>query len=233
MPPSLSRPLSFLIHSKTGGVALFIVDWLKSLHEKGLVRFSVNSCRWEFDHYKISHEKIPGDIVEHLGERIKRLPESVQAGLEIAACLGTSFDIETFTKAQTSSRLELDDFLTTVVEGGFIQEHYSAPGQYTWNHDKIREAAYGLIPSEKLKPLHLLIGTRLFLKTNPDEVHHIIHDIARNMNIGKEHLGERDQRIELAHVSCMSTLSIFCDAETQSSFFPSRTAESTCRGKIY
>ena len=200
MPPSLSQPLSSLIHSKTGGVTLFIIDWLKSLHEKGLIRFSLSTCKWEFDHYKISDENIPSDIVEHLGERIKRLPEPVQVGLEVAACLGTTFDLESFTKAHSSNGLELNDFLTTAVEGGFIQEHYSAPGQYTWNHDKIREAAYTLIPSDKRKPLHLLVGTRLFLKTKPDEMHHIIHDIVRNMNIGKDYLTDKDQRTELAQV---------------------------------
>ena len=172
MPPSLSQPLSSLIHSKTGGVILFVTNFLKSLHEKGLVRYSLATCRWTFDYYTIRDEKIPSDIVKHLAERISRLPQSVQTRLQIASCLGSTFELGTFKRTQ-SNLLEIDDFISTVTEGGFMHPNFPAAGQYTWAHDQIKLAAYSLIPSNAREKTHLLIGTgtRMFMNTSTSQVH--------------------------------------------------------------
>jgi predicted ATPase len=200
MPPSLSQPLSSLIHSKTGGVILFVNNFLKSLHETGLIRFSRDTWRWEFDLYKIRDEKLPSDIVTHLAERIMRLPENVQMGLQIASCLGLTFWLETFKKVHDVDSLAMEDFLITVTNGGFIQENFPTKGQYTWGHDQLKLAAYSLIPPDKNEPLHLVIGTRMYMKTPSDQLHLFVHDIVRNMNLGVRLLRDIRQRTELARV---------------------------------
>jgi predicted ATPase len=143
-----------------------------------LIRFSLATCRWEYDLHAISEEKIPSDIIKHVAERILRLSESFQLGLQVAACLGSAFEFETFRKVYSGSALELDDFLSTVTDGGFIQE--TCPGQYTWSHDQIQQAAYSLISSDKLRPMHLLIGIKLYRYTESNELHRVIHDIVKN-----------------------------------------------------
>ena len=130
-----------------------------------------------------------------------RLPESLQMGLQIAAILGSSFDVENLAKAHPVSPLELDRFLSTVVDGGFLLENYPTRGLYSWNHDKLREAAYSLISPEQRDSLHLLIGTRIFLKTESNKIHHVIHDIVKNMNRGAFLLSDSSQKIKLAEVS--------------------------------
>lgn len=127
------------------------------------------------------------------------LSESVQLGLQVAACLGSAFEFETFRKVYSGSALELDDFLSTVTDGGFIQE--TSPGQYTWSHDQIQQAAYSLISSDKLRPMNLLIGIKLYCYTESNELHRVIHDIVKNMNHGIAHIERPEQRLELAQVS--------------------------------
>ena len=46
LPPRLCHPLSTLVHNKTGGIALWVLDFLKSLNEEGLLWFNFSSRRW-------------------------------------------------------------------------------------------------------------------------------------------------------------------------------------------
>jgi predicted ATPase len=112
------------------------------------------------------------------------LTEHFSQGLQIAACLGPTFDSDSFAKADSNSGLSPDDFFHMVTESGFIQEQESAPGHYTWCHEKVREAAYSLIPVRLLESLHLLVGTRIYIKTKEEQIADKIFVIVRNMNMG-------------------------------------------------
>lgn len=46
LPPRLSHSLSAVVYSKTGGIALFVLKFLKSLNTDGLLWFSLTSRRW-------------------------------------------------------------------------------------------------------------------------------------------------------------------------------------------
>lgn len=46
LPPRLCLPLSTMIHNKTRGIALWVLDFLKSLNEEGLLWFNFSSRRW-------------------------------------------------------------------------------------------------------------------------------------------------------------------------------------------
>ena len=46
LPPRLCQPLSTSIRSKTGGIALFVMNFLKSLNEENLLWFDSSSRRW-------------------------------------------------------------------------------------------------------------------------------------------------------------------------------------------
>ena len=142
------------------GIILFIIQFIKTLQEIGCIRFGLSSSRWEFDIAAIGQLQLSEDIVDHLAERIMRLPKSVQLGLQIAACIGSTFDLRTFEMADSNSGLSASDFLYIVTESGFIQEQDDDPGHYVWSHDQLREAAYKLIPLHALEKLHLLVGTR-------------------------------------------------------------------------
>ena len=85
---SLCESLSELVHRKTGGFILFCTNFLKSLHEEGMLRFSMSSRKWEYSLNDIRQRKIEADVVKHLSERMARLPNNVQSLLKISACLG-------------------------------------------------------------------------------------------------------------------------------------------------
>lgn len=66
LPPSLSWPLSTVVHKKTGGIILFILMFLASLNDDGDLRFNMSNRRWVFDLCAIELKDIHGDVVSHM-----------------------------------------------------------------------------------------------------------------------------------------------------------------------
>lgn len=156
MPPTVIEPLSWVAQNKTGGLILFVTNFLQSLHKERLIYFNPTTLRWEFDLIKIAQKELPVDIVKFLREKIMCLPKEVQAGLNIAACLGSTFDLAVLQKAHRSPDNVVEDSLTLAVENEFVQE--LAPTHFTWSHDQLQEAAYLVIPMNKQETMHMLIG---------------------------------------------------------------------------
>ena len=70
IPPSLCWPLSDVVHSKTGGVILFILRFLASLNDDGDLWFNMSARRWMYNLEEIRLKEIHGDVVSHMTEVI-------------------------------------------------------------------------------------------------------------------------------------------------------------------
>ena len=68
-------------------------------------------------------------------------------------------------------------------------------------HDQIQRAAYELIPISKRESFHLLIGSRLLMKTSPTEMEHMLFFIVDNMNRGSNLIHDPDRRWEVAQLN--------------------------------
>ena len=68
MPPSLCRPLSNVVHSKTGGIIMFVLRFLASLNDERDLWFSMSSRRWMYNLEEIRLKEIHGDVVSHMTE---------------------------------------------------------------------------------------------------------------------------------------------------------------------
>lgn len=73
LPHSLCRPLSDVVHSKTGGVILFILRFLASLDNDGDLWFSMTKRRWMYDLEQIRQKEIHNDVVTHMTEVLLHL----------------------------------------------------------------------------------------------------------------------------------------------------------------
>ena len=202
MPPTTVKPLSDAIYKKTGGMILFAINLLKTLHDARLVTFNLTTLRWEFDLDRIIETDVSSDIVKFLSDQISCLPTPIQAGLRIASCLGSSFNSSVFQRASKSSDDETGSFISFVVEHGYLQE--LSPDQFTWSHDQVYQAAYSLTPPDMRDSTHLLVGTRIYLSAKNDEIYGLIHEIARNMNFGIHLLESQEQRIDLAELNLLA-----------------------------
>ena len=68
MPPSLTRSLSTVVHSKTGGIIMFVLRFVASLNDEGDLWYSMSNRRWMYQIEDISVKEIHGDVVSHMTE---------------------------------------------------------------------------------------------------------------------------------------------------------------------
>lgn len=193
LPPSLSMPLSTIVHAKTGGSPLFCVNFLRD----GMVRFNLHTRRWEYDIKSILMKETPPSVVQYMKGQMAKLPQSYCLVLKLAACLGDHFDQDTFLKAKIKSDCDLEKILPCVIKIGFLHEVSS--GKYMWGHDQFRQAAYELIPENVRAQFHLLIGTRLLMNRCTNEVQNgaILFDILSHINKGITLIQTKEQKYEV------------------------------------
>ena len=55
-------------------------------------------------------------VVEHMSERITRLPQGMQLGLKLSACLGSKFDAFTLERGTPENGIDINEFLCFAVE---------------------------------------------------------------------------------------------------------------------
>ena len=68
MPPSLTRSLSTVVHSKTGGIIMFVLRFVASLNDEGDLWYSMSNRGWMYQIEDISVKEIHGDVVSHMTE---------------------------------------------------------------------------------------------------------------------------------------------------------------------
>jgi predicted ATPase len=144
MFPRISEPLSDIVFQKTKGNPFFVLAFMRSLVDRGLLEYSVNSRRWVWDEDDVSSMDITGNVLYLLSSKMSGLSTSTQTALKVAACFGIK------TKESVVATLGIDpehshirDELDQVVREGFMIK--AGNSDFKFVHDKVREAAYSLI----------------------------------------------------------------------------------------
>ena len=82
---------------------------------------------------------------------------------------------------------------------GYLRE--KSTGKYMWTHDQNQQAAYELIPEAKRKSFHLLLGSRMFLRSTSTELDETLFTVVGNMNHGVRLIKSAEQRLEVARLN--------------------------------
>mmetsp|Transcript_30351 Transcript_30351/g.63435 ORF Transcript_30351/g.63435 Transcript_30351/m.63435 type:complete len:225 (+) Transcript_30351:78-752(+) len=148
--PRICMPLSQLVLRKTKGNPLFVLECLRSLVDRDLLQYSVRARRWVWDTETIGAEDIADNVCELLTTKMTGLPGSTQFALKIASCFGTTLDskvVKTLMSASPNySNFERE--MDKATNDGFLDKDHLT-SSYRFVHDKVREAAYGLIQEDE------------------------------------------------------------------------------------
>jgi predicted ATPase len=93
--PDTVRSLAQLVFRKTEGNPFFVGEFLRMLYSEHLLNFDVKQLSWQWNIEQIRALNITDNVVELLLSRLKQLPEATQQILQISACIGAEFDLET------------------------------------------------------------------------------------------------------------------------------------------
>ena len=218
-----SKELSQIIFEKTGGNPFFTIELLKSLAEREAIHFNTIDGRWDWDLDKVKRANYSDNVIDILVANQSRLSPETQHILQLAACIGTTFDLKTLaiiregSLEQTGSELHDALKLNMVVP---LNENYKFVGlqatgnarntaassqdlnpTYKFQHDRIQQAAYSRISPKKRKALHLSIGRLMMSHSTRQELEERLMDVVSHFNEGRTLIKENSERQELARLN--------------------------------
>jgi predicted ATPase len=193
--------LAALLHKKTGGNPFFANQFLAELHHENLVRFDVDNSVWQWDIAEIGAKEFTDDVVELMASKLRRLPGETQAALQLAACIGSEFDVEMLQVTHDKTPEETYQDLDPAVRGEFMLRRGNI---YKFMHDRVHQAAYSLIPKEQVNWVHLRIGRLLLERTPQADREERIFDIVNQFNMGKVYITEADEQVTVAGLNLIA-----------------------------
>jgi predicted ATPase/signal transduction histidine kinase len=206
--------LGRFIHSRTRGNPFSVKQFLRFLHEKGLLHFDSNSGRWEWNLAQIETTELPDDVADLMAAELQQLPEETGALLQTAACLGVAFGFRELTVAQATPRTLTARALWSAIERGLVlplsrdyvlldpqgagaPENLEVPLRFL--HDKVRQAAYSLIPQSERTQWHVRIGLRLLKDARVQgTLEERVFSILPHLGYAPELMGPTALKLELA-----------------------------------
>lgn len=113
-------PLSELMLRKTGGNPFFVNQFLTTLHAEGAIAFDFSRNCWQWDTERIEQTGYTDNIVELMAGKIQKFGENTQHALQLAACIGNTFDLRMLSVVHGKSEEETSGDLWDGVKDGLI-----------------------------------------------------------------------------------------------------------------
>ncbi|MGK3992145.1 AAA family ATPase [Sorangium sp. So ce1024] len=193
--PEEVEPLAALVYEKTAGNPFFVLQFLIELHQEGLITFDAERGAFRHDIDAIRRKGLSDNVVDLMAGKLKRLSVAAQDALKLAACLGGSLTIDTLTAVANRPAQELGAALAEAAQEGLLLRQ---DGAYRFLHDRVRQAAYALIPPAQLPEVHLCIGRLLLKGHRVHERDEALFDVVDHLNRGAALLRSPAERDELA-----------------------------------
>ncbi|MEA5550763.1 ATP-binding sensor histidine kinase [Anabaena cylindrica UHCC 0172] len=221
-PENLAWNLSEKIFQKTQGNPFFATQFLKALHQDGLIQFNFDIGCWQCDIAQVTQHLGTDDVVAFMSSQLQKLPLSTQNTLQLAACIGNQFDLETLAIISQQSSIETATALWKALQEGLIlpfsdvykfyigQENTEITRKnqqtvtYKFLHDRIQQAAYLLIPEDHKQATHLKIGQLLLNNVSQEKQEEKIFDIVNHLNMSIELITLQEKRNQLAQLNLIA-----------------------------
>ncbi|MBE9193404.1 AAA family ATPase [Gloeocapsopsis crepidinum LEGE 06123] len=219
-----SLPLAKLVFEKTHGNPFFLIQLLQEMNQENLIFLNDQLQCWEWNIKQIHNLKITDNVVELMVGKLKKLNQSTQHILKLAACIGSRFDLETLSfvnqKSQQATAFELWEALQVGLVTP-LSDSYKIPLTldqkstdnsivssdaiaYEFLHDRVQQAAYSLISDDQKQEVHLKIGQLLLENTSLEEQENKIFDIVNHLNIGANLICQQSNRNKLAELNLIA-----------------------------
>lgn len=203
--PNEVSNLASICYKRTLGNMFYLDCFLQTLREKKLLEFSLASYKWQWNEDDILASTIAAEnVVDLIRSRLIELPKATQRRLSFAACLGTSFDMETENVVwETLKDGEAADDWSTIAEEHGILERMSDM-EYRWVHDQVQSAALSLISEEERPKTNTCIGRALLDRLPNEKQDANLFTIVDLLNSGEQKGGEKF-RLEMAELNRLAT----------------------------
>ncbi|WP_242060402.1 AAA family ATPase [Aerosakkonema funiforme] len=221
-PEELAGNISELIYQKTQGNPFFTTQLIKALYQDGLIKFDLELVCWQCDITEVKAQTVTDNVVVFMSSQLQKLPISTQKILQLAACIGNSFDLETLAIVSEQSKVDTaTDLWKALQEGlilpnGEVYKFYLAQETltrtlenqetvtYKFLHDRVQQAAYSLIAEEQKQAVHLKIGQLLLAHQAFVASENKIFDIVNHLALGIDADPSAFPPIQLAELALLA-----------------------------
>ncbi len=217
------KALAELVIGKTQGNPFFVNQFLTTLYQENLLMFQGSSevqvsLKWQWDIAEIEAKEITDNVVELTIGKLKKLPESVQQVLRLAACIGNKFDLTNLAMITETTLTGTFEELLPAIQSKLIiptsqlqltsreiMNSQLVIFEYKFLHDRVQQAAYALIDEENKKAVHLRIGRRILESTPLSEREEKIFDLVNHLNASGDLIKSESEKIELAYLNLIAS----------------------------
>jgi len=203
LPPCPVRSLSDGVYRKTQGNLFFVVQFMRSLLDEGLLTFSLVSRRWEWDIFAINSKDIVSDVLELLVRKMLKMPDTALQALQVASCFGHQCDESTLRLLDRSGSGQfrfqnLADALNVTVDEGLM---FKIGPQYRFSHDQIQKVAYSLTSQAEMNALHLSLGRAILQASSEAEIDTVIFLAVDQLDRGQDLVTDDNERLQIVRLN--------------------------------
>ncbi|MTJ07700.1 MULTISPECIES: hybrid sensor histidine kinase/response regulator [unclassified Anabaena] len=208
------QDLSNLIYEKTQGNPFFTIEFIKSLCTEHLLKFDYKQRKWWWNIQQIQQKNMTDNVIDLMILKIQNLNQSNQNILQLASCLGNSFDLQTLSMiTENSPKNVLNELILAIREGLLIplSNKYKLVSTnpdvnaenilFKFQHDRVQQAVYSLIKAEKRQKQHLKIGRLLLENLPPEKLEDRLFDTVSHLNQGINYLQSDLEKFRLAQLN--------------------------------
>ncbi|MCG8669360.1 MAG: AAA family ATPase [Pseudomonadales bacterium] len=225
-PSEEVEALAELVHKKTAGNPFFVGEFLKTLYTEGLLNFDLVQQRWCWNLNDIEEKGITDNVVELMLGKMDLLPKETQELIQLAACVGSRFDLEMLALVAGKPLVEVtrliwpalkdglllqdggDWFLGMVHQSKNVETYLGEEGQLLsqssplsphcrFLHDRMLQAAYQSMTREKRRATHLRIGRFLLRSKRGNLTDQERFSIVEQLNQGRSLITDSSERVGL------------------------------------
>ena len=206
-----TQTLSEICQRKTHGNAFYLLQFLASLYEKGLLHFDWTAASWKWKIEEIVRNSCTtNNVNDLLMAKMDALDEKRLVILRLASCLGSSFEFEIlrlvwnrFGSRTEDEKALFETFIDSLEMEGYIAK-CDGSKSIRWEHDKLQEAALLMTPEKDRPSFSQTVGEILRDELDFDELNFSIFVVVNLLNNGPEDelLSNPEKRIALARLNC-------------------------------
>ncbi|MFC0242603.1 trifunctional serine/threonine-protein kinase/ATP-binding protein/sensor histidine kinase [Rhodopseudomonas telluris] len=185
--------LSAIVHRETQGNPFYIGQLVQKFTDEETVSLDAARQTWVWDQSRLLQGMT---VIEFMARRLEALPQLKRRFLHHLSCLSRRASIEVLSGLAAIPLDEAGQLADKLVQDNLL----SRAGEYfTFSHDRIREAAYSLVPQELRSNEHLRIA-RYFLAAYRCDDADLAFDIATQIERSdRNHLND-NERVAFAQI---------------------------------
>ncbi len=186
--------LAHILHERTGGHPFFVRMFLHTLEARGGIASAAGSG-WRWDREIARNEPATDHVAALLEERIATLPDTARAILQVGSLLPQPLHVSLLSAALDRSEARILRDARPLEEAGLV---VATRLGFLFTHERLRQAAEALVPSELRPELHLRLGRHLLAGRSEDSQLDRLLEAVDHLNEARSLLSSASERVELA-----------------------------------